>query len=283
MPASSRASRRCVSSSSARAARTRSDAVITLASLIAIVLWDASGLDLAAARWYASGSGFAWRDAWLTSTVLHQGGRVLAWGVLGWMVSRLLAAPAPDGPSRSARWRWLGVTLVCLLLIPAMKRASDTSCPWDLSQFGGTAAYVPHWRFGVADGGPGRCFPSGHAVAAFAFFSIYFLKRDRQPIAARRWLWGVCIVGALFGWAQLARGAHYPSHTLWSAWLCWCLCVVVACREPLRASADPVMPPGAAPWPPPPGAAGMRRACPSRAAAAGTSETRRSRRRRCRR
>ena len=46
------------------------------------------------------------------------------------------------------------------------------------------------------------------------------------PVApsARRshaWLWGVLGVGTLFGLEQLMRGAHYPSHVLWSAWICW--------------------------------------------------------------
>jgi membrane-associated PAP2 superfamily phosphatase len=34
-------------------------------------------------------------------------------------------------------------------------------------------------------------------------------------------LLGVLAFGSLFAWAQMARGAHYPSHSLWSAWLCW--------------------------------------------------------------
>ena len=52
-----------------------------------------------------------------------------------------------------------------------------------------------------------------------------------QRALARRlrwWLAGVCVTGLLFGWAQLARGAHFASHTLWSAWLCWAVCVASA-------------------------------------------------------
>jgi membrane-associated PAP2 superfamily phosphatase len=90
------------------------------------------------------------------------------------------------------------------------------------------AAYVPHWRIGVVDGGPGHCFPSGHAVAAFAFLPGYFLLREQRPGWAHAWLAAVCVAGAAFGAAQVVRGAHYPSHTLWSAWLCWVVCVVVA-------------------------------------------------------
>jgi membrane-associated PAP2 superfamily phosphatase len=65
-------------------------------------------------------------------------------------------------------------------------------------------------------------------VAAFAFVAIYFDHRAHRPRAARWWLAGVCIAGVLFGWAQLARGAHFASHTLWSAWLCWVVCTLAA-------------------------------------------------------
>jgi hypothetical protein len=72
-----------------------------------------------------------------------------------------------------------------------------------------------------SDGGPGHCFPSGHAVAAFAFLPLYFQWRSERPRVAVALLAWVLGLGLLFGWAQLARGAHFPSHTLWSAWLCW--------------------------------------------------------------
>ena len=94
-------------------------------------------------------------------------------------------------------------------------------------EFGGSARYVPHWMLGSFDGGPGHCFPSGHAVAAFAFFSGWFLFRSTRPALARAWLGAVRVAGLAYGWGQLARGAHYPSHTLWSAWLCWTACVAV--------------------------------------------------------
>jgi membrane-associated PAP2 superfamily phosphatase len=58
-------------------------------------------------------------------------------------------------------------------------------------------------------------------VAAFAFFGLHFFWRDFNPRKARLWLAAVLLLGAAYGTAQLVRGAHYPSHTLWSAWLCW--------------------------------------------------------------
>ena len=205
----------------------RHDAAWLLAGLLTLVAWEASGGDLALARLYGDGTGFVWRDAWLTSTVLHNGGRWLAWAVLAMLVCNALRA-VTTGPPRHERLYWLAATVAGLVLVPTLKRFTSTSCPWDLVPFGGTVPYVPHWWFRVVDGGPGHCFPSGHAVAAFAFFSVYFLWRAYRPSLARGALAAVLGLGLVFGWAQMARGAHFLSHTLWSAWCCWAICSAAA-------------------------------------------------------
>lgn len=191
-----------------------------LAGLLLVVAWDAAGADLPLDRLFGSTAGFAWRDNVWTSRVLHDGGRWLAGVVLALLVVDLLRRRAV-GPSRRQRLAWLAVVLVSLLLVPLVKRYSLTSCPWDLAEFGGTASYVPHWLLGQSDGGPGHCFPSGHAVSAFGFFGLYFLWRDHDARRARGVLAAVLVCGALFGAAQVMRGAHHVSHVLWSAWLCW--------------------------------------------------------------
>jgi len=204
----------------------RRDAAVVTLGLLALLAWDASGLDLAVIHAVGSPSGFALRDAWWTSSLLHDGGRLLGWAVLAALVVNIWR-PWWNGPTPRERVAWVLVTLACLLLVPTLKRFSATSCPWDLQAFGGVANYVSHWQLGVADGGPGHCFPSGHAVAAFAFISGWFALRPHAPRAARIWLLGVLAFGALFGGAQLLRGAHYPSHTLWSAWICWTACALL--------------------------------------------------------
>lgn len=195
--------------------------------------WEAAGLDLPLQRLVGGSQGFAWSGAWFTRTLLHDGGRWLAgaallYALLAW------ARPPRGGPSR-ARWGLaVASTLACLVLVPGLKRFSQTSCPWNLAEFGGTVPHVPHWLLGVADGGPGHCFPSGHAVSAFAFFSLYFAWRSHHPGRARAWLAAVLGFGALFAWAQYARGAHFVSHSLWSAWLCWVLCAGLAAAGSAR-------------------------------------------------
>lgn len=208
----------------------RRDGPSTLATLLALLAWDASGADLAAARLFGNAHGFAWRDSFWTSTLLHDGGRIAAWVLLALLAAAALRAGAETAaqPGRATRWRWIAVMLAGVVAVPALKRLSLTSCPWDLAEFGGVAHYVSHWVPGLNDGGAGHCFPSGHAVAAFAFLGLYFQWRDLNPRRARVWLLGVLGAGLVFGGAQLVRGAHYPSHTLWTAWLCWALCATAA-------------------------------------------------------
>lgn len=208
----------------------RRDLHSTAAALLALLAWDASGADLATARLFGSAHGFPWRDSFWTSTLLHDGGRIAAWVLLALLVAAALRAGAGTAtkPGRATRWRWIAVMLAGVVAVPALKRVSLTSCPWDLAEFGGVAHYVSHWTRGLGDGGAGHCFPSGHAVAAFAFLGLYFQWRDLNPQRARAWLVGVLAAGLAFGGAQLVRGAHYPSHTLWTAWLCWTLCAAAA-------------------------------------------------------
>ena len=49
----------------------------------------------------------------------------------------------------------------------------------------------------------------------------YFVLRDRAPRAARIWLAAALAAGLVLGVSQQMRGAHFMSHTLWTAWLCW--------------------------------------------------------------
>lgn len=209
------------------------DVRVTLISLAVLLVWEATGWDRSIAHAFGNVSGFAWRDAWWARTLLHDGGRWLGVGVLLLFVYDTVRPTLP-GPERKERLFWLIATVVAALLVPALKRWSATSCPWELAEFGGTAPYVPHWLPRVSDGGPGHCFPSGHAVTAFALFGLYFLWRAHRPALARRILLGVGMAGTIFGLTQLVRGAHFPSHTFWSAWLCWTLCAAAQTARQAR-------------------------------------------------
>lgn len=216
--------------------------------LLGVLAWDASGLDLAVTRLFAREGRFVWKDAWVTRDLIHGAGRWLAWAVfVALAVDAVRSGPRADPrslPSRGQRVYWVLVILASLVLVPGLKRWSVTSCPWDLAEFGGQAQYLSHWSqwwvwngaASAGDGGPGRCFPSGHASVAFGFVGVYFLWRDHSAARARAALAVVVLMGAVFGVGQMARGAHHLSHVLWSAWLCAAVAMAADGLWPVLAS-----------------------------------------------
>lgn len=202
----------------------RADLLRCLVALGCIALWDASGLDLTVMRWFADAGGFGLRDNWVVSNVLHRGGRAFGWCIFA-LLAFSLWRPLPGLGSLSRRDLVICmlICLLCVVMVSAIKHVSLTSCPWSLTEFGGKARYVSHWAFGVDDGGEGGCFPSGHATTAFSFFSLGFALRPTRAGLARRVFTTIGVLGLVFGLAQTLRGAHYPSHTLWTAWFCLAL------------------------------------------------------------
>lgn len=204
---------------------TRRLATITALMTLALLVWDLAGLDLALAQWFGGPAGFALQDHWFLTQVMHDGARRAAWVLL---LSLSLGVWWPwGGLEHIDLRRRLQLAATCLLavsVVSALKSLNHTSCPWDLSEFGGVAHYASHWRllFG-ADGGTGRCFPAGHASAGFAFIGGYFAFRHVAPARARGWLLGAVLAGLVLGLTQQLRGAHFMSHTLWTGWLCWCV------------------------------------------------------------
>lgn len=204
----------------------RRDIAACALGLALLLVWDTAGLDLRLVRLFGDAQGFAWRDHWFTSGVLHEGGRALGWAVMLALLAHLRwRLPFAKAMTQRVAWWWVGTTLLCVLLIPLIKRVSLTSCPWSLAEFGGAASYVSHWAWGRTDGGPGHCFPSGHASGAFSFLAGWWALRVSAPRAARWWLVLTVVIGMGFGWGQMMRGAHYASHTLWTAWICWAVTV----------------------------------------------------------
>ena len=196
---------------------------LALALLILLLAWDASSLDMALARWVGGPQGFPLRDHWLLTRVLHDAMKVLAWG---FVVVLCLGVVWPRGPLQAlpfARRVQLPATaLIASLAVSALKGTSATSCPWDMAEFGGVAQHLSHWvGWFVADGGGGHCFPAGHATTGFAFVGGYFALRRQLPRLAWVWLALALATGFALGAVQQLRGAHFMSHTLWTAWICW--------------------------------------------------------------
>lgn len=169
--------------------------------------------------------GYRWaaRHSVLAERILHRGGHdlsVLAWlGVLGaWAVAR----------SRDALAHWrrpLGYLLLAVALstlaVAWVKAWSNMDCPWDVLRYGGSRPFVDLLTPRPPGLARGHCFPAGHASAGYAWMSLYFFLLLARP----RWRFAGLLVGAglglLFGIDQQLRGAHFLSHDLWSAGICW--------------------------------------------------------------
>lgn len=197
----------------------------------ATLAWDATGLDMTVMHWMGSPSGFSLRNNWLLERVLHTGLREAAtalylmlwiWALWPDCWHRGLRPPLP----RRERWAVLGAVSASFALISLLKHFSLTSCPWDLKPFGGVAWPVSHWQLGAADGGPGRCFPGGHASSGFGYLAMALpwcappTDSPRSKRVGRRWLLSSLGIGLLAGAVQTLRGAHFPSHTLWTLLIC---------------------------------------------------------------
>ncbi len=208
--------------------------------LLAVLLWDFSGLDRTVIAWYGSTQGFYWKDHYWLTEVLHVGVRRLCVLLALYCI---VAIWLPLGPWRVTTQRqrvWLACNVwLCAIGIAALKSASLTSCPWDMAEFGAKGYYVWHFasQLGLdtnlgfsasADGGPGRCFPSGHASSFFSFLPAFWLMYMHNARRARQWVVAWCIIGLCLSWIQVMRGAHYPSHLLWTMWLCWAAGTVTA-------------------------------------------------------
>lgn len=200
--------------------------LVSVLALLCVLAWDFSGMDDLVMHALGDQHGFALKTNWWLEQVLHTNARQLSglvlvllalmvWRPLGWFrdLSRLQRVEIVAG----VLWAMLCVTI--------LKRISLTSCPWDLQDFGGPAVYVSHWRWGLADGGAGHCFPGGHASSALAYLALCLPWLTNATVAARRrgraLLVGVLVLGFILGMTQTLRGAHYPSHTLWTGLICW--------------------------------------------------------------
>lgn len=191
------------------------------------VAWELSGLDMRVMQLIGTPTGFPLQHAWWLERVLHEGLRQAATLLFVALWAWALWPVRTPSVSRRERLAVMVLASLSLLAVNLIKHNSLTSCPWDWRLFGGLAEPVAHWRWGVADGGPGRCFPGGHASSAFAFIALClpWLAPPSGDVSRRatvgfRWLIAVLAVGLVAGAVQTLRGAHPPSHTLWTMLIC---------------------------------------------------------------
>ena len=144
----------------------------------------------------AARGGFPLKDAWLLAVPGHTG---LKWVALGFWVLCL----AWGGRLRRGALYMAAIAAV----VSVLRNYSPYSCPWDLLEYGG------------GNPGEGRCLPAAHPLTGFSLFGLYLALRGAEPKLARGVLAAAWLIGLAAGAVQVARGAHFASHVLWTAWL----------------------------------------------------------------
>jgi len=175
------------------------------------------------------GNKWAYRDSLLFATYLHQGEKLtslMIWLLLIVYFSwRRWKAPEMQNYYNAMLWAALSV-LVLALLISVVKHFSHSYCPWDLARYGADKQMVTPfaWLFDKAFSDVTvNCFPAGHASAAYAWFPVYFVLDRYRPKAAKKILVLIIGAGIVFGMTQQLRGAHFLSHDVTTAAICWFL------------------------------------------------------------
>lgn len=145
-----------------------------------------------------AGRRFPLRDDWFLARIGHEG---LKWAMLAFWVGCLALGGA---------WR-RGALYMALIaaLVGVLRHYSPFSCPWDLVEYGGRKPDT------------GRCLPAAHPLVGFALLGLFAALKPQTPRAARYALTAALVIGFAAGAVQVARGAHFVSHVLWTAWIAW--------------------------------------------------------------
>lgn len=166
-------------------------------------------------------------NTWWASTLLHDGARWMMRAIafaalLCWMVGYRLGASQKQ--RRDAAFLALSI-VVSTTLVGFLKTVTNVDCPWDLSRYGGEMPMLPWFAPRPGNLPHAQCFPGAHSASGFSLMCLYFLFGP--PYSRKRWI-GFAIglaMGMTFSFAQQVRGAHFLSHDVMSAGLCW---IVVA-------------------------------------------------------
>lgn len=164
-----------------------------------------------------------YKHSWWVSGLIHEKGKfvpVIAGGaalfVFGWSFV---------GPSvRSCRGSALFLCLAIGLstgTVALGKATINRHCHWDYDRYGGEVPYTKLFEPTPRGCKPGHGFPAGYASGALSLMSSYFIFYGRNRRRALSGLAAGLLLGGVFGFGQLARGAHFVSHNIWSAAICW--------------------------------------------------------------
>ena len=116
----------------------------------------------------------------------------------------------------------IGTLALAPTSVATLKATTNVFTPSEIGRYGGPVPYVKVCESYPANDRPtkrGRGFPAGHASGGFALMALAALASTRK--ARIFCIIGGIVVGSIMGAYQMLKGAHYLSHTIISALICW--------------------------------------------------------------
>lgn len=149
-----------------------------------------------------------------------------------WLARHALRRSRPDWAQRlTGRWRRtaIGVVLVAVLssglaVELGLKNTIGRPRPVQTTEFGGQERFLPVFQVGQHPDRH-RSFVSGHAAAGFTLISLGLFA---TPAWRRRWFLAGLVAGSAVGLGRIMQGGHYLSDVVFSFYVVWISCELVA-------------------------------------------------------
>lgn len=194
----------------------------SIALVIGVWLADYSNLDFWLEQRFLNNVSqeFAWRHHSFFDGFLHHGLKNLMY-LLG-VISILLALYASRRRWISAQQAILGAggILFLPLIISGLKRITEKQCPWSIEGLGGTIPHL-HLLDSSLQSFGSQCFPAGHAAGGYMWLAWSGVLVWSHPHLAKILLWFGLLMGSIMGLARMMQGAHFLSHVIATAAICW--------------------------------------------------------------
>jgi membrane-associated PAP2 superfamily phosphatase len=201
--------------------------------VVTLVVFESSNIDLRLQDYFYRGAPHDWlvnAKEPIGRLVCYSGIKVLLVGLgislgVGYVGSFRIAG------LRDYRNRFL-LMILALAIVPsvvgALKSISNVYYPDQLERYGGNKPYVKvlsRYPPGYVQTQRGHGYPAGHASGGFALMMLYFVFRSRR--ARLLGFSAGLVVGWVMGVYQMAKGAHFLSHTVVTMLLAWLIILII--------------------------------------------------------
>lgn len=193
--------------------------------LVIAVFFEYSNFDIWWVSHFYDSQNHIWpyKHHWLFDTVIHSGGRLLdRFFVLLWLISFIIA----NCKKTLFHYRKILLFFLCAcaigpILVGLVKSITHIYTPWNLLIFNGKYPYIRLFDAVSPNLPVGHAFPAGHASGGYCFMALYFVLHQTHPRYKYYGLLIGLLLGLIFGVGQQIRGAHFPSHDIFTLIICW--------------------------------------------------------------